>query len=267
MQRAEIGDDLFLEYEIRGVGEPVVLIHGGLCADWFAAFMAEPALAGHRLIRYHRMGYSGSSRVAGRVAIEAQAAHCAALLSALDIGPAHVVGHSSSAAIALQMALDAPDRVRSLVLLETALLAVPSGPFAAEALERFRAGDRAGAVDVWLRGVCGGDYRVVMDRVLPDAVDRAAADADTFFGEELPALRQWQFGPAEAARVRQPALVVLGARSGEVSPTFGQRHALLMSWLPRAESYVLPDATHLLHVQNALGAAEAMTRFFGRHCS
>src|SRR5262249_43138975 len=159
-----------------------------LCADWFAGLVAEPALAGHRLVRYHRVGYASSSHVAGPVSIGAQASHCAALLSSLAVGPAHVVGHSSSAAIALQLALDHAEAVRSLVLLETARLAVPAGPFAGAALERHRAGDAEGAVDVWLRGVCGEGYRPVMDQALPGAVGRAASDADTFFGQELPAL-------------------------------------------------------------------------------
>jgi pimeloyl-ACP methyl ester carboxylesterase len=54
----------------------------------------------------------------------------------LGIERAHVVGHSSSAIMALQLALDAPDRVLSLALLEPALLAVPSGPYAGEAIGR-----------------------------------------------------------------------------------------------------------------------------------
>jgi hypothetical protein len=54
-------------------------------------------------------------------------------------------------------------------------------------------------------------------------------------------------GPAEANRITHPTLVVLGARSGGVSPAFEQRHQLLLAWLPDAEPFVLPDATHLLH--------------------
>jgi hypothetical protein len=45
MQRATV-DDLTIDYVERGVGEPVVLIHAGLCADWFMPLLDEPALAG-----------------------------------------------------------------------------------------------------------------------------------------------------------------------------------------------------------------------------
>jgi pimeloyl-ACP methyl ester carboxylesterase len=264
MLRAPV-DDIRLEYEVRGAGDPVVLVHGGVFADWFAGLAEEPALAGHRLIRYHRAGYAGSDRHDGPVSIADQAAHCRALLAHLGIARAHVVGHSSGATIALQLALDHPEAVRSLALLETALLTVPSGPFAGDAMRHHRAGDRAAAVDTWMRGVAGADYRAALDRVLPGAFDRGVADADTFFGQELPAVREWSFGPAEAARVTRPVLAVLGGRSGEVTPAFQQRHELLLEWLPAAEPFVLPGATHLLHVHNPTGMAQALAGFFARH--
>lgn len=266
LERMELETGVELDYEVRGSGEPVVLIHAGVCADWFRGLVEEPALVGrYRLVRYHRVGYAGSSRVEGAVGVADQAAHCRSLLRHLGIGRAHVVGHSSSANMAMQLALDAPATVGSLALLETALLAVPTGPFGPQALGRYQAGDTAGAVDAWMRGVCGAGYREVLDQALPGAFDQAVADADTFFGQELPALRAWSFGQREAGRVTQPALAVLGARSREVTPVFDQRHELLLAWLPNVEPFVLPDATHLLHLQNPGGMAEALAAFFARH--
>jgi 3-oxoadipate enol-lactonase len=265
MERASV-DGVDIEYEIRGTGEPVVLVHAGVLADWFAAFVEQPALAGsHRVLHYHRPGYAGSGRVAGPLGIARQAALCHGLMRHVGFERAHIVGHSSSAAMALQLAIDAPESVLSLTLLETALLTVPSGPYAAEAIGLFRAGKRAEAIDAWMRGVCGPQYRSVLDRMIPAGFDRAVADADTFFEQELPALREWSFDTAEASRVTQPALVVLGATSGEVSPVFAARHELLMTWLPNAESFVLPGANHLLHVQNPDGMADALAGFIGRH--
>jgi pimeloyl-ACP methyl ester carboxylesterase len=265
LERAAL-DGVELDYEVRGSGEPVVLIHAGVCADWFRGLVEEPALAGrYRLVRYHRVGYAGSGRAAGPVSIEQQAAHCRALMRHLDIEQAHVVGHSSSANMALQLALDAPEAVRSLALLEPALLAVPTGTYSPEAVERYRAGDKAGAVGTWMRGVCRPAYAEVLERTIPGALEEAVADADTFFGQELPAVRAWSFGPAEAARVTQPALAVLGTETRQVTPVFDQRHELLLAWLPRVESFVLPGATHLLHLQNPTGMAAALAGFFARH--
>jgi len=75
---------------------------------------------------------------------------------------------------------------------------------------------------------------------LPGVVEQAVRDAGTFFDRELPALRGWTFGQAQAKRIEQPVLAVLGARSGEVGPAFGERHDLLLAWLPDVEPFVLP---------------------------
>jgi len=255
-----------LEYEVRGAGEPVVLMHAGVCADFFKPLLEEPALTGHyRVISYHRVGYASSSRVVGPVTIGQQAAHCRSLMRHLGIDRAHIVGHSSSGTMALQLALDAPDMVHSLALLEPALLVVASAPQVAKAPELYRAGDKAGAVDTHMRGVAGPAYRAVLEQAVPGAFDQAVADADTFFGQELPALRQWSFTREDASRITQPVLAVLGAKSTEVSPVFGQRQELLLTWLPKVEAFILPNATHLLHVENPRGMAEGLAAFFARH--
>lgn len=276
MSRAKL-ESIELEYEVRGSGEPVILVHAGVFAHWFKPLMEEPALAGrYRLVRYHRIGYAGSSRVAGPVTIAQQAEHLRSLMRHLGIERAHIVGHSSSGNIALQLALDAPDMVQSLALLEPALIAVAAGPQGTgpvlgsslqlgPVFERYRAGDKAGAVDAFMRGVGGPAYRTAVDRVLPGAFDQAVADADTFFGQELPAVRQWPFTREGASRITHPVLAVIGAQSKELSPVWSERHELILAWLPKAEPFVLPDANHLLHVQNPRGMAEALVGFFARH--
>src|SRR5262249_22249971 len=159
-------------------------------------------LAGrYRVVSDHRVGYAGSSRVAGPVSIAQQAAHLRALMRHLGIERAHVVGHSSGGNIALQLALDAPPIVHSIVLMEPALPVSALGPdrmvatraWMAPVLEAFHAGDKARAVDGFMRGVSGPSYRAVVDRVLPEAFEQAVIDADTFFGQELPAVLQWSF--------------------------------------------------------------------------
>jgi len=269
MDRAAL-NGVELEYDVRGTGEPVVLVHAGVCADFFKPLLEESALADrYYLLSYHRVGYAGSSRVVGSVSIAQQAAHCRSLMRHLGIERAHVVGHSSSAMMALQLALDAPRAVHTLALLDAARPA-PSSEVQMEfitavvqpALQRYGTGDKAGAVETWMQGVCGPDYRAVLDQALPSAFDQAVADAETFFGQELPAVQQWTFTQEDASRITQPVLAVLGAKS---RPTFRERQALLLAWLPNAEPFVLPNATHLLHVQNPRGMAEGLAAFFARH--
>jgi pimeloyl-ACP methyl ester carboxylesterase len=282
MKQSRMGRAVFegveLEYEVRGNGEWVVLIHAGVFADWFKPLLEETSLNEHyRMLSYHRVGYAGSSRLSGPVSIAQHAAHCRSLMRRLGIERAHIVGHSSGGNIALQLALDAPDVVRSLCLLEPALLAAPSGPQAGAAvigsatdlglvMQRYAAGDKAGALDIFMRGVSGPDYQVILEQSLPaGAFEQAVADADTFFGQELPELRRWSFTREDAGRVTQPVLAVIGAKSTEVTPVFGKRQELLLSWLPNVEAFVLPDATHLLHAQNPGGMARGLAAFFARH--
>jgi hypothetical protein len=67
MERA-ILNGIELEYEIRGAGDQVILIHPGHFADWFAPLLDQSTLTGHyRLVRYHRAGCSGSSHVPGPI--------------------------------------------------------------------------------------------------------------------------------------------------------------------------------------------------------
>ena len=190
MEQAAI-DGIEVEYELRGSGEPVVVIHWGVSARWAEPLLAEPILAErYRVLRYHRVGFGGSSRVEGPIGMADHAEHCRLLLQQLGIERAHVVGHSSSALIALQLALDAPDAVQSLALMDAARPAPASEAqaafvreVAAAAIGRYRAGDVAGAVDIWARGVFGAGYRAPLDRGLPGLQDaEAVGDGPTGSG-------------------------------------------------------------------------------------
>jgi pimeloyl-ACP methyl ester carboxylesterase len=262
-----------LEYEERGTGEPVLLIHGAFLADAFAPLLAEPVLTDrHRLIHYHRRGFGGSARSGSMMPIPQQAADARALLAYLGVDRAHVVGHSYGGCVALQLGLDAPQVVHSLALLEAALLAVPAAEhwFAevgGPSIARFEAGDAAGAVATFLRGALGAVAYADLGRMVPGGVEQAVADAATSFRSDLPGMAEWRFGPEEARRVTQPVLAVLGADSDAVmvSPVFGEAHALVRELLPQAEPFVLPAATHALQYMNPRGMAEGLAAFFACH--
>ena len=152
-----------LEYEVSGIGDPAVLVHGAFIADVFRPLMAEPTLTTrHRVIAYHRRGYLGSSDSPEPVGVARQAADCRALLRHLGFQRAHVVGHSYGGVVALQLALDEPDVVHSLVLLEPALGKLAEMLFEEEHVQRV--GNRfgiGGAVPLHAHhprtGVSGGD--------------------------------------------------------------------------------------------------------------
>jgi hypothetical protein len=88
------------------------------------------------------------------------------------------------------------------------------------------------------------------------------ADADTVFLSDLPGLGVWQFGPAEAARIKQP---VLNVRSANTSANFRSSFEKLQGWLAQAENYIVPDSSHaMLQLQPKI-VSERLNSFFARH--
>jgi pimeloyl-ACP methyl ester carboxylesterase len=203
------------------------------------------------------------------VSFAEHASDAAALLGHLGIRRAHVAGHSSGAAIALQMALDFPEVVHTLALLEPPLTAAPSAAAffekAGPALAAYGSGEREAALATFLSVVCSLEWetcRRVIEGQVPGAVAQAMKDADTFFGSYLPALDAWRFGPEQAAAISQPVLSVLGTESERL---FVEGHALLHAWLPQVEDCTIEGVAHLLHLQRPEPVVRGVTEFLARH--
>lgn len=258
--------ELRLEYQVRGSGEPLLMIHGAIIGDSFEC-IAERLGAEHRLITYRRRGFAGSAPPAATPSVASHAADAVALLDHLGVARAHVAGHSFGGAVALQMAVDTPDRVHSLGLLEPGLLVAPSGAdFGAGVApigEQYVAGDREGALEGFLTAVGGADPVPRLDKTMaPGWYQQAIDDLPTLFGADLPALGAWAFGEAEARAVTQPALAVVGT---ETFPLCAESHDLLKAWLPNGEVFVLPGASHMLQLDDPDGMADGLLAFLRRH--
>jgi pimeloyl-ACP methyl ester carboxylesterase len=262
-------NDLTLTYAVAGAGEPVVCIHGAFVADAFQPLVAEPSLAArYRLITYHRRGYGGSDPASGPVTLARQAADCRALLAHLGVARAHVVGHSFGGCVALQLALDTPEVVHSLVLLEPALAVGASAATyrasLAQARQRYRAVGAEVAVNEFLQARWPG-YRAGLDTIVPGALAQAVADAGTAFEVDLGGLLEWRFGAVEPRQITQPVLSVLGSESEALWPRLGEVHRQLLTRLPHVDGFVLPGATHFLQIEDPPAMAEALATFFARH--
>lgn len=260
-------DGIHLEVSDWGSGDPVVFVQTALTADELLPLATEPALEdGYRKILYHRRGYAGSSPVAGPGSIVRDAVDCRALLTALGIERAHIVGTSFSGAIALQMAADAPRSVHSLVLVEPPPVHTPSADeFRAateDQLETRRGKGLADALDEFLTMLVGPDWRDAVERDIPGAVEQIEHDTGTFFDVDLPALLDWQFAADDARRIECPALYVGGSDSGQF---FAEVRELMLSWLPHAEDIVIAGADHSLPVTHAPQLADTILAFLRRH--
>lgn len=258
-----------IEYEVRGSGDPLLLIHGAILADAFLPLMIEPSIArNYQVIYHHRRGFAGSARAASSVTIKERASDCLALLGHLGIRRAHVAGHSYGGLIALQCALTAPDQVISLALLEPALFGwTPSAPefmqAAGPVVEMYESGDKAGATDGFLKLVGGPDFRKVIDVVLPPgAFDLGVTDIDTWLQSDLPSIEGWSFTAEAAKDIKQPVLAVVG---DETLPIFRECHDLIKQWIPQTEESSIPQATHALQMMNPRAVAESLAGFLARH--
>jgi len=267
-QRAHL-NGIELAYEVAGAGEPLLMISPVL-ADGFAPLVAEPALAArYQLITYHKRGWAESTHAPGPVSIADHAADAAALLDHLGVPSAHIAGHSSGGPVAMQLAVTRPALVRSLALLEPSLLSVPGAAAfvqqAGPAFDAYAAGDHETALARFLALVSGLEWhacRAMLERRAPGAVAAAIADADTFFGVELPGLGAWPFGAADAMSIRQPVLSVLGT---DTEPLWVEIAALLRSWIPQLEECAIEGAGHLLQLQQPDAVAQGLAAFMARH--
>lgn len=208
-----VGDGVSLEVAEQGSGETVVLVPGvGSDASMFVG-QVQALAQHHRVLGLHPRGIGLSDAPAAPVYDVATSAHD--VLAAAG-GPAHLVGASLGAAVALEAAIQAPDRVRSLALITPVVHASPRlmavldawARVAAEAspdtvaammLPWFFAGERLADERTrgrLLRGLAQGAARVA-----PGVVARQAAG-----------LRAWS-GTRQAAlgRLKIRTLVIVGA--------------------------------------------------------
>jgi|SoiMethySBSTD1v2_1073268.scaffolds.fasta_scaffold65391_6 pimeloyl-ACP methyl ester carboxylesterase len=263
MDRFEF-EDVELSYAIGDGGEAVVFVHAAPFVSWYDPLLDE--LPGFATLTYRRLLRKPDDGPYRPLTVAEDAAICTRLLDHVGWTRAHVVGHSYGCLVALQLALDVPDRVASVALLEPAARGISSSAQVAAALPpifaAYGSGDVEGAVDRFLRHVCGDSYRIDLDRGVPGAFDEALAHADLFFQAEMAAVRDWSFGADDAERVTQPVLNVLGADS---APRFVEAAELVQSWFPHAERLDVPGANHLLMVQNPGAVGAGLREFFSRH--
>ncbi len=109
-------NDIDLYYETAGAGPPVLLLHGlgSSTRDW--EYQTAELGRRYRVIAMDVRGHGRSSRPKGPYSVAMFARDAVALLRALGAAPAHVVGLSMGGMIAFQMAVDAPEAVRSLAI-------------------------------------------------------------------------------------------------------------------------------------------------------
>jgi pimeloyl-ACP methyl ester carboxylesterase len=105
-------------YEVSGDGDPLILLHGGMCTaeTWDAQ---APALAAHYRVHVpERFGQGRTPDIDGPITYENMAQHTIGFMEALGLESAHLAGWSDGALVGLLVALRRPSLVGKLVLVD-----------------------------------------------------------------------------------------------------------------------------------------------------
>lgn len=114
---ADLGDAR-IEYFVQGQGRPIVLLPGGgLSTEYLRPLALELARAGHQAIRINPRGAGESRGPSESVTLHRLAADVIGVLDALEVDRADIAGHAFGNRVARTVEHDAPERVRSVILL------------------------------------------------------------------------------------------------------------------------------------------------------
>ena len=247
-------------YERTGTGEPpLVLVHGFTCAhaDWSrqVAYFAPR----HTVVTCDLRAHGGSTGNAQDCTIETYGRDVAAVLNALDLAPAVLVGHSMGCRVVLEAYRHAPARVAGLVLMDGSLLGID--PEAAEAMRSHitatggEAFTRALFSEALLPATAEGERIMQRAFLFPEAVSLRL----------FPAMLEWEVRTiADAlANVRVPLLAIqstyLNAERKRARLAPGQSSPwldLIRRVVPAARIEIVSDAGHFTMID----APEACNR-------
>jgi pimeloyl-ACP methyl ester carboxylesterase len=211
-----------LYYALTGDGPPLVLVHGswGDGASWD---LVAPALAQRfRVLIYDRRGHSRSERPPTQGSTEEDVDDLAALIEHLDLAPAHVMGTSSGAALALRLAARRPELVRSVAGHEPPLFDLfvddpDQGPAMRDALRTFEAvaarlaaGDREAGTRLFAETY---SYGTGGWPLIPPARRQVMVDNAPTFLDETRDPGSWTVDLAALAVIPCPILLTYGDQS------------------------------------------------------
>lgn len=223
-------------------GGTIVVLHAGLDDGREWAKPAQRLAQWYRVIRPHRRSYRPELVSRGRFSIAQEALDVVALMDE-QAEPVVLVGHSSGGVIALEAVLQAPERVRGLVLYEPPISV--GTPLGGSAVDRARSAMDAGkpgkAMSIFLREVVETPGWVaalvrLMAPVVPQVKRFAAGQVD-----ELEAIRDLGDRLSEYRAIRVPVLLI----GGDKSPAhLAARMSALEEVLPDVRRVVLRRVGH-----------------------
>jgi pimeloyl-ACP methyl ester carboxylesterase len=238
---------LHMYYEAYGDGSPLVLLHGGmLTIDLNFATLIPTLARKHHVIGVEMQGHGRTADIDREITPAASASDIVGLLDELDIERAHVFGHSMGAAATLELGVNHPDRVRSLVAASVSVR--PDG------LHEDLTDPAKQATST--RMPTPQDFAD-----LQQAYQKLSPHPD-HFNEFLAMLSQSDadtrgWSDEQLARITAPTLLVLGDRDF----TTVEHGALMLRLIPGSQLAVLPGTMHMQVTRRAELLLPMLDRF------
>jgi pimeloyl-ACP methyl ester carboxylesterase len=244
-----------------GSGTPVVLLHGsgGGLHSWRA--VADRLADRYALWLVCRRGYAPSDVPAGVNSFPAEVADVRVVLAAVG-APAHLVGSSYGATLALHAAAAEAGELRSLSLYEPPLFAAGAAlqPVLAAYRDRLAAGDVAGATLLFLRDV--SHVPAALLAALGAPVEPEATRSATGSLHDLEAMAADDADITRWSAVRLPVLLLQGADTWAPMPATMDR---LATALPRVERVVWAGQSHFASSTAPDLVADTLRGFLAAH--
>jgi pimeloyl-ACP methyl ester carboxylesterase len=262
MPRTRAGE-IELNYDVRGSGEPLLLImgFGGSSAGWRSEFLDGLARS-FRVITFDNRGTGQSDKPETPTTIPQMADDAAALLDALGIERAHVIGISMGGMIAQEMALRHPTKINGLVLGCTncgrpaavtaapevvGLLAFPPEMDPREAARRARPASYT------------PEFITANDAFLEEMLERAFQNPTPPATRlrQMEAIQSW--GACDRLdQLTMPVLIVTGDRDVLVPP---ENSRILQERIAGSRLHVIPDAAHVFFNSHPKESVQVVTEF------
>lgn len=248
-------DGLSIYTQVSGHGEPL-LLHSGVWAGARSWDRLLPQLTGYQVIAFDPPGIGRSPAPPHPLAMSDLAAVGAGLLDELGIGSAHVLGLSFGGAVAQQMALSHPSRVRRLALVSTTY-GSPGFPGKAQALWHFlQSGHYSAERLQQVAGVMfGGRLRSEPELIGALGIRRPADTQAALY--RMASLLGWSSLPWLWA-IRQPVLLVCGD-DDPITPLINLQ--IMAALLPDARLEVVRGGGHLMLLDSPARVAPLVTGF------
>jgi pimeloyl-ACP methyl ester carboxylesterase len=251
-----------IAYEVRGDGEPLVLVHG-LAYDRFGWGRLPDLLAERfRVVLPDNRGVGESDAPAGPYTVAEMAADVVAVLDDAGIERTHLFGVSLGGYIAQELALTWPERIDKLILCSAAPGggdAVPMPQATQEVFARYPTMEREAGLRMFVENSLG--ERGV--RELPDLVEEIfryrlghAPTVDAWAAQATAGATYQSYDRVGA--ITAPTLVLAGGADVVVDP---RNAALLGELIPNARVEVVPDRGHLMVWEDSERVAELVTEF------